>query len=110
MDELFKSIMTFYNSATCATLRATNTGGMYAVRHKQNQAPPYMVFDRISDVPNRYMGGKMMQARVQLSIYGDNLSDVMAIHRLTTGAFDDATLTYDSDIAVVCLRQTKRGR
>ena len=111
MDELLKAILAAYNSAGAAfvALRAANPNGMFLNVHKQNQSPPYMTFDRISDGRDFYMDGAIQNARVQFSIYTKEPSDLWYIYPKAITAFDGATLSYDSDLAISCYVTDETG-
>ena len=112
MDELYKAVIDRYNTVdagVCDALRAANTGGMYAYLHKQDQAYPYMKYSRISESFNFYMDGAIKNARVQFSIFTDNLTDMANIYRKFNAAFEGATLAYGSDIQISCYAIDETG-
>ena len=112
MDELLKAILAAYNTVDGGAfdaLRAANPNGMFLNVHKQNQSPPYMTFDRISDGRDFYMDGAIQNARVQFSIYTKEPSDLWYIYPRVITAFDGATLSYDSDAAISCYVTDETG-
>ena len=104
MDELCKAIIDEYNTVggAYATLRAANPNGLYLERHKQNQSPPYMTFNRVSENFDFYMDGAIKDARVQFSIYANEMSDLMDIYVKFKAAFEGTTLSYGSDTQISC--------
>ena len=112
MDELCKSIMDKYNTVDAGVLdalRLANPNGLFLERHKQNQAPPYMTFNRISEGYDFYMDGAIKDARVQFSIYATQPSDLMYIFRRFENAFEGASLSYGSDVAISCYFISETG-
>ncbi len=111
MDELLKAIIDAYNGAGAAfvALRAANPNGLYMHVYKQNQPPPYMTYNRISDGRDFYMDGAIMVARVQFSIYVTAPSDLWDIYPKFITAFDGATLSYNSDVAISCYVTDETG-
>lgn len=104
MDELCKAIIDEYNTpgGAYATLRTANPNGLYLERHLQNQAPPYITFNRVSEGFDFYMDGAIKEARVQFSIYATEPSDLMNIYQKFIAAFEGTAMAYGSDTHISC--------
>ena len=104
MDELCKAIIDEYNTGggAYAALRTANPKGLYLDRNLQNQTPPYMTFSRVSESFDFYMDGAIKDARVQFSIFANEMSDLMNIYQKFNAAFEGTVMTYGSDTHISC--------
>ncbi len=116
MDQLLKAIIDEYNTADgpsgpFALLRAANTGGLFLELQKQNQAYPYIVTHHISSTFDYTMqaADNIKTGLVQFSMFSDTVNELMTVYDKFTTAFDDTTLNYTSDNALVCERSSETG-
>jgi len=112
LKDLLDAIYAKYNlndSGVFAALRAANTGGLYLVKAKEQQEYPYMTLNHIVGSISYTSTSVLKEATVQFSIFSDVFSEVMTIYDKLCSAFDDTTLTYDNDTAIVMQRINETG-
>lgn len=117
--ELSTAIMTRYNSASGATLRAANTGGLWRDKAPQGTVPPYATFSFPASGTAFVQTNQTHDIRnVQFSIWhtDDNASSVTAIADLLKALYDDQilamatkTMVYANRIGENLLEDTEKG-
>jgi len=109
MFELLKALKTAYDSAgdDFVTLRAANTNGFWVEEQRQGVAMPYIVMHHVSTESEYTMGdSEIKESIMEFNIFSDStgISELMDILEKFTDAFDDVTLSYENDSALLMER------
>ncbi len=113
MFELLKAIKTAYNTADGVSgvftiLRTANTGGLYTQQHKQKPTKPYIVLHHLGGTSEYTMGSssrtEIKDSTLQFTFNCLTLAILMDILKKFGDAFDDLSLTYDSETQIVMER------
>ena len=111
MDEMFKSLKSAYDADTTAfnALRTANTGGLYLEEQRQGTARPYIVLHHLGTTSEYTMGGsELKESSVEFELFAATVSTLMGLVDKATTAFDDLSLAYENDSAIL-MERTAEG-